>query len=53
VLKVVLEVLEVLAGVRCVPLCMLETVEGVLCLLDAVEGVRYVLELLEVVLEVL
>jgi len=28
-LEVVLFVLEMLEGVRCVPLCMLETVEGV------------------------
>ena len=42
-LKVVLEVLEVLAGVRCVPLCMLETVEGVLCLLELLEAMCCVL----------
>jgi hypothetical protein len=38
-----LKVLEVLAGVRCVPLCMLETVEGVLCLLELLEAMCCVL----------
>ena len=33
-----LYVLEVLDGVRCVPLCMLEAVEGALCLLEVPEG---------------
>ena len=43
-----LYVLEVLDGVRCVPLCMLEAVEGALCLLEVPEVMRcmplYILE---------
>ena len=35
-----LYVLEVLDGVRCVPLCMLEAVEGALCLLEVPEVMR-------------
>lgn len=35
--------LEVLESVRCVPLCILEAVEGVLCLLEVLEVTRCVL----------